>query len=145
MNPDTNDKLKKEVHGYYRGEDEFFDEAYEHVMSILPTVRIMVEHTCDVEKDDLFVGIDKAIDCLKKLKEVGYTSIEERWCGYEENYIVAIKKELETDEEYYRRIASLVSGASKTIERREAQHNAAEKRINELEDEIRRIKKNMVC
>lgn len=145
MNPDTNDNLKKNVHGYYRGEDEFFDEAYDYIMSTFPTARQIVEHTCDVEKDALFVGIDKAIDCLKKLKEEGYTSIEERWCGYEDNYIVAIKMELETDEEYYRRIASLVSGASKTIERREAQRRTAEKRINELEDEIRRIKKNMVC
>ena len=145
MNPDTNDNLKKKVHGYYTGEDEFFDEAYKYIMSTFPTARQIVEHTCDVEKDDLFVGIDKAIDCLKKLKEKGYTRIEERWPGYEDNVIVAIKMELETDEEYYRRIASLVRGASKNIEWREAQRNAAEKRINELEDEIRRIKKNMVC
>ncbi len=145
MKPDTNDNLKKNVSGYYIGEDEFFDEAYEYIKSTYPMARQIVEHTCEVEKDVLFDGIDKAIDCLKKLKEEGYTRIEERWYGYEDNYIVAIKTELETDEEYYPRIASLVSGASKTIERREAQRRTAKKRINELEDEIRRIKKNIVC
>lgn len=136
-------ELKKEVRDYFYGEEEFFDEAYESVMSTMPTNRLMVEHTCDVDKDDLFDGIDKSIVFLKKLKEKGYTRIEERWSGYECNYFVAVKKELETDEEYYHRIATLVAEESEAIERREAQRSAAKKRIKELEDELKKLKKTI--
>lgn len=136
-------ELKKEVRDYFSGEVEFFDEAYESVMSTMPTNRKMVEHTCDVDKNDLFGDIDKSIALLKKLKEKGYTSIEERWCGYEDNFYEAVKKELETDEEYYHRIATLVAEESEAIERREAQRSAAKKRIKELEDELKKLKKTI--
>lgn len=133
-------ELKKKVRDYFYGEEEFFDEAYESVMSTMPTNRKMVEHTCDVDKNDLFGDIDKSIALLKKLKEKGYTSIEERWCGYEDNFYEAVKKELETDEEYLRRIVVLVVEESKDIERREEQRSAVKKRIKELEDELKKMK-----
>ena len=143
MNYETNDKLKKEIFCYYDGEDKFFEEAYDNVMKTHPTARRTVMHTCDVEKDDLFTNIDKAIAFLQKLKKEGYSHIEERWSGYEDNFIIAGKDELETDEEYFRRLAGLVKVESKTIEKREAIRQEARKRISELEGEIRKLKKDM--
>ncbi len=133
--------LKKEVRDYYYGEDEYFDEAFDNVMKTAQTYRIEVEHTLDIDNDDLFDGIDNVIAFLNKLKSQGYIRIEERWSGYEDNYFVAIKKEPENDEEYYRRLAVLTNVASEVIGRRESEKAKKNKRIMELEAELKRLRK----
>lgn len=132
--------LKENVRDYYCGEEEYFDEAFDYVMKTARTFRIKVEHTCDIDNDDLFDGIDKVIEYLKGLKSKGYTRIEERWSGYEDNYFVAIKNEEEDDNEYYRRLAKLTDSASNVIEERESEKAEKEKRIKELEAELKKLK-----
>lgn len=132
--------LKEEVRDYYYGEEEYFDEAFDHAMKTAPTNRQYVEHTCDIDTDDLFDGIDRVIEKLKSLKARGYTRIEQRWSGYEDNYFVAIITELENDSEYCRRLAKLTICASENIARREYKKAENKKRIKELEDELKRLK-----
>ena len=132
--------LKENVLEYYSGDDEYFDEAFDGVMKTAPSKRMTVPHTCDIEKKDLFCNIDNVIEYLKSLKSQGYVEIEEKWSGYEDNYFVAIKYEEETDNEYYRRLGELTSDYSEDIADREEEKKRKNKRIKELEEELRKLK-----
>ena len=132
--------IKEQVKDYYCGEDEFFNEAFDSFIKTAPTKRQVVKHTCHIKSDDLFGNIDKVIKYLESLKSQGYVEIEERWSGYEDNYFVGIKNEEETDEEYYGRLGEIVSEYSMCIKKREEEKTRKNKRIKELEDELRKLK-----
>ena len=92
---------------------EFEDWGYsEHVLKrVIETLkkneadkRQIAKHVEHIDKEKLFNNIDNVIAYLQTLKSQGYTNLEERWSGYEDNYIVAWKNEFETNEEFYKRI-----------------------------------------
>ena len=134
--------IKERVKNYYWGEDEFFDESFNSCIKTTSAKREMVEHTCDVEKDDLFGNIDSVIEYLKSLKLQGYVEIDERWSGYEDNYFVGVKNEEETDDEYYSRLGKIVSKYSMDIRKRKEEEARKNKRIKELEEELYKLKNN---
>lgn len=100
--------LKKNVRDFYSEGDKYFDKAFNEALKTCQERKI-VEHTETIDSTKLFCKIDDAVEYLKSLKSNGYTEIEERWSGYEDNYFVAIKMETETDYEYYRRFAKEVN------------------------------------
>lgn len=134
--------LKKAVKEHYYEEDKFFNKAYNAIIKTEDAKRQIVEHAYAIEEQDLCCNIDKAIKFLQSLKAQGYTEIEQRWLGYEDNYFVAIKKEEETDDEYYIRLGRLVEGYAQHIEQQEDLKLKKENSIKELEEELRQLKMN---
>ena len=102
--------------------------------------RKIVEHCLGIDKDDLFDNIDTTILFLKELKEKGFTRIEERWSGYEDNYLVAIKMEQEDDDEYSDRIALTIQEIICKEEIKVDNERKKQKQIKELEKKIQELK-----
>ena len=105
--------------------------------------RIMVEKESDcLDKDKLFANtIDETLAYINSLKSKGWTSIQEKWSGYEDNYFVACKTVLEDDDDYAKRIGReiLNEEVKKEVRRRE-QDKAKQKKIAELEKELKKLK-----
>lgn len=146
MTQECIEKLAREVKNYYRGDgDKYIEKALisltksENRNAIL---RAKTEHAEVIDEGRLFDGgIDKSIAYLNYLKGEGYTHIKERWCGYEDNFFVATKIEDETDEEYYRRLADAITHHVEQFLKKENEENAKKKRIKELENELRQLKR----
>lgn len=102
-----------------------------------------VNHYKWLDKRELFTSIDEMIKLLASLKKEGYESISEGWSGYEDNYFVADKYELETDREYASRVFSVVSVEIDSIKDELEEKDRKKKEIKRLEDEIRKLKKGM--
>ena len=105
--------------------------------------RQIVEHVEDIEKERLFNNIDDVIAYLETLKSQGYTNLEERWCGYEDNYIVACKNEIETIEEFFKRIHK---NAHTLVEKYSDEENEKKKiqaEIKKKQKEIEELKKKL--
>jgi hypothetical protein len=135
--------LKRNVWDYYTGYDDLFDDAYSYVMEHNKGIlnKIDVKRTKEISKEDLFGDIDNVISFLKSLKKDGYNEIDEKWSGYEDNYFQAEKYTKETDEEFYSRIAYKVSETADYLKEKKEKKAEKERRIKELEEEIRKLKK----
>lgn len=96
-----------------------------------------------VGASELFGDIDKMQSFLKELKDEGFSEIEERWCGYEDSYFVAIKYGREGDDEYYGRLQNEINPYMRAIEDNKRQIEKKKKRIAELESEIKKLKKEI--
>ncbi len=101
------------------------------------------DHTKDVEKERLFNNIDDVIVYLQTLKSQGYTNLEERWSGYEDNYIVAWKNELETNEEFFKRICKEAHTLAETYSRQETEKKKIQAEIKKKQKEIEELKKKL--
>ena len=105
--------------------------------------RLMVNHGKVLDKDKLFNSIGKMIKLLTSLKEEGYETISEMWSGYETNYFVADKRELETDEEYASRIYGVINREIGCIKDEAEEKEKKLKEIRRLESEILKLKKGL--
>ena len=105
--------------------------------------REIVTHVDDVEKERLFNNIDDAIEYLETLKSRGYTNLEERWSGYEDNYIVAWKNELETNEEFFKRICKEANTLAERYSNENAEKKKIQAEIKKKQKEIEELKKKL--
>lgn len=105
--------------------------------------RQIVEHAEYVEKERLFNNIDDVITYLQTLKSQGYTNLEERWSGYEDNYIVACKNEIEINEEFYKRICKEAHTLADTYSDEEAEKKKIQAEIKKKQKEIEELKKKL--
>ncbi len=123
----------------------FLDEAVSRIEKRHDGVlgRLMVNHGKVLDKYELFNSIGKMIKLLTSLKEEGYESISEEWSGYEDNYFVADKYELETDEEYASRVYSSIWKEIDCIKAEIEEKERKKKEIKRLESEIRNLKKGL--
>ena len=105
--------------------------------------RKIANHTKDVEKERLFNNIDDVIVYLQTLKSQGYTNLEERWSGYEDNYIVAWKNELETNEEFFKRICKEAHTLAERYSNENAEKKKIQAEIKKKQKEIEELKKKL--
>lgn len=102
--------------------------------------RIKANHSKELDRDVLFNSIDNMIKLLQSLKAEGYTSVSQEWSGYEDNYFIADKYEMETDDEAARRLCMIINDEIMEIQREEELIENKKKRIKELEDELKKLK-----
>ena len=102
--------------------------------------RIKANHSKELDRDVLFNSIDNMIKLLQSLKAEGYTSVSQEWSGYEDNYFIADKYEMETDDEAARRLCIIINDEIMEIQREEELIENKNKRIKELEDELKKLK-----
>lgn len=123
----------------------FLDEAVSRIEKRHDGVlgRLMVNHGKVLDRNELFTSINKMIKLLTSLKEEGYESISEEWSGYEDNYFVADKYELETDKEYASRVYSSIWKEIDCIKAEIEEKERKKKEIKRLESEIRNLKKGL--
>lgn len=105
--------------------------------------RQIVEHADDVEKERLFNNIDDVIAYLQSLKSQGYTNLDERWSGYEDNYIVACKNEIETNEDFFKRICKEAHTLAETYSNEESKKKKIQAEIKKKQKEIEELKKKL--
>ena len=140
---DINDNILKGVWNWCQE-----TTSYEYIAKTLRKIntnKLDTVHEITIDKDDLFGDIDKMICYLKQLKENGFDTIEEEWSGYEDNYFVALKhNDIETDEEYYKRLAKevdyIIFKEQEEARRREKKLNeitCLKEKIKQLEDELK--------
>ena len=132
---DINDNILKGVYDWCQ------ETSYEYIAKTLRKInmnKLDTVHEITISKNNLFGDIDKMICYLKQLKENGFDTIEEEWSGYETNYFVALKHhDIETDEEYYRRLAKEVDYI---ILKEQEESRRREKTLNEINDLKEKIK-----
>ena len=102
--------------------------------------RIEVNHSKELDRDVLFNSIDNMIRLLQSLKAEGYTSVSQEWSGYEDNYFIADKYEMETDDEAARRLCMIINDEIMEIQREEELLEKKKRRIKELEAELKELK-----
>ena len=106
--------------------------------------------TCRDDKDpDAYrhssddVPIKTLITFLQKKLSEGFTTVGERWSGYEDNYFVLCKDEMETVEDIVERLHSPISHNIATLMEEEYKKAQNRKRIAELQKEIAKLKKDI--
>ena len=102
--------------------------------------RIEVKHSKELDRYVLFNSIDNMIKLLQSLKAEGYTSVSQEWSGYEGNYFIADKYEMETDDEAAGRLCVSIYNEIMEIQREKELIENKKKRIKELESELKRLK-----
>jgi len=132
--------FKEHIFDRFSEDGKYFEEAFNQMMKTAQTNRMIVTHEQEIGPDNLFGNIDKVISFLELLKREGYTEIEEKWCGYEDNYFVASKQEEETDGEYYLRLAKITNTCAANIDKREELKKKRLEKIKKLEEELRKLK-----
>ena len=104
---------------------------------------IQVDHSTDIEVSALFCEIDKAIEYLNDLKKQGFQRIDQCWSGYEDNYFVASKRELETESEFVHRVECALQKVDIELDDKEERERIRKKRIAELQEELSSLKKGV--
>lgn len=90
-----------------------------------------------IDSDKLFlVNIDNTINYLLELKNDGWTGIDEKWSGYEDNYFVAYKYIKEPEDAYKFRLENFIKDYIPDI-------IAKEEKIKEKEEMIKKLKKEL--
>lgn len=102
--------------------------------------RIKVNHSKELSKNILFDSIDNMIKLLQSLKAEGYTSVSQEWSGYEDNYFIADKYEMETNDEAAQRLCMIINDEIMEIQREEELLEKKKERIKELEAELKKLK-----
>lgn len=115
-------------------------EASEILDTIDTSVK-QVEHSKEISEEDLFGDIDAAIKLLQGLKNSGYTSIEQKWHGYEDNGFYAYKTELEYREEYELRLYKEITGIIYKREQEKRRKEKLKKQIDAKQKELNDLRK----
>lgn len=128
--------------------------TYEHIMKALDRINTTGAYTEFFEldakhKDNLVINsdklfaptIDKSIKYLQELKNEGYTQIEEKWSGYEDNYFVASRYIMESKNDYKYRISKLIIEYVVSIQRQEEEINKKRTELEAKKKELERLEK----
>lgn len=116
-----------------------YDKVYDNIdISLLK--RKTVKHTQTIDKEDIFNKIENVINFLKNAQTEGWITLSEEWSGYETNYIVLSKYELEDDHEYIWRTYRLVKQKFDDINKAEELKQKRLLKIKQLENEIKKLK-----
>ncbi len=142
---------KSELYDEDYGEDWSFEdvkicmkEYVEHNgISVLDKIKD-VTRTEHIDEETLFCDIDTAVQNLQKLKAEGWTEIQQKWWGYEDNEFVAVKYNEETDDEYWERLHKDLDGYLIKRDKMKRKIAATEKRISELKKELSNLEKGSV-
>lgn len=120
---------------------KYVDEAITNIIKRDASVfeRMDKEREYDVDKNMLFTDIDSVIKYLNTLKKEGYTNIEQKWSGYEDNYFVATKTEKETDDEMYMRFREIVEDEIEEIEKKLEIKEKKKEEMNVLRNKMRKL------
>ncbi len=143
-------ELYKKIRNWVYASDDFnlINEVWTKLLNDkkINLERIMVEKESDcLDEDKLFANtIDETLAYINSLKKKGWTSIEERWSGYENNYFVACKAVLEDDNDYAERIGRKILNEEvrKEVLRRE-ENERKKKEVKRLKDKIKEIEKSI--
>lgn len=140
-------ELAVRVKNYYCDIDGRGDKYIERALVALSKaenhdalLRAKVEHSEYIDEKNLFCEIDEIIAFLTSLKKTGYTSIYQRWSGYEDNYFVAVKISDETDDEYHERLADTIAPYIEGYLKEDDEKESRKRRIRELEQELQKLK-----
>lgn len=140
-------ELAKKVERYYCDIDGRGSKYIERALIALSKaenhdalLRAKVRHDKVIEEDNIFCEIDETIDFLTTLKKKGYTSIDQRWSGYEDNYFVAVKFSDETDSEYHKRLADTITHYIEGYLKEDDEKELRKRRIRELEKELQQLR-----
>jgi uncharacterized protein (DUF2225 family) len=71
---------------------------------------------------------------------MGYTSISQRWSGYEDNYFEADQFGQETDDEYISRLYDIIIEEIYALKEEEEEARKDQEEIKKLEARIRQLK-----
>ena len=123
------------------GYEKYLDKAIEEINDKSLLEREIVNHPLEIEEEKMFeVDIDESIKYLTTLKEMGYTSISQRWSGYESNYFEANQFGQETDDEYISRLYEIITKEIDGLKEEEEKARKDQKEIKRLEKRIRELK-----
>jgi hypothetical protein len=128
---------------FFKGDEDYdrqsYDKVYDNIdISLLK--RKTVKHAQTIDKEDIFNKIENVIDFLKKAQTEGWITLSEEWSGYETNYIVLSKYELEDDYEYIWRTYRLVKQKFDDFNKAEELKQKRLLKIKQLENEIKKLK-----
>lgn len=134
------EKLWKE---YFKGDEDYdrqsYDKVYDNIdISLLK--RKTVKHAQTIDKEDIFNKIENVINFLKNAQTEGWITLSEEWSGYETNYIVLSKYELEDDYEYIWRTYRLIKQKFDDFNKAEELKQKRLLKIKQLENEIKKLK-----
>lgn len=116
-----------------------YDKVYDNIdISLLK--RKTVKHTQTIDKEDIFNKIENVINFLKNAQTEGWITLSEEWSGYETNYIVLSKYELEDDHEYIWRTYRLVKQKIDDFNKADELKQKRLLKIKQLENEIKKLK-----
>ena len=143
-------ELYKKIRNWVYASDDFnlINEVWTKLLNDkkINLERIMVEKESDcLDEDKLFANtIDETLSYINSLKKDGWTSIEQKWCGYEDNYFVACKTVLEDDDDYAERVGRVILNeeVKKEALRRE-ENERKKKEVKRLKDKIKEIEKSI--
>lgn len=143
-------ELYKKIRNWVYASDDFnlINEVWTKLLNNkkINLERIMVEKESDcLDEDKLFANtIDETLAYINSLKKDGWTSIEQKWCGYEDNYFVARKTVLEDDDDYAERVGRVILNeeVKKEVLRREG-NERKKKEVKRLKDKIKEIEKSI--
>lgn len=142
MKIESNSPIGKKIWNYVFGcaKVKIVEKVYDEFLENEDVEKIIVNHELDLDHDKLFADkIEDSIAYLTKLKDKGYSSVEERWAGYEDNYFVAVKIEKETDDEFALRIAKAIELRIEMEVNEEEKQRKIDKQIEELQDKIKKL------
>ena len=86
------------------------------------------------------VPIKELIRVLKKALDDGYESLCEGWWGYEDNYFVLSRPEMENDDEILSRLHTIISHNIMRLEEREKERAEINRKIAELQKQLTTLK-----
>lgn len=143
-------ELYKKIRNWVYASDDFnlINEVWTKLLNNkkINLERIMVEKESDcLDEEKLFANtIDETLAYINSLKKEGWTSIKERWSGYENNYFVACKTVLENNDDYAERVGReiLNKEVEKEVLRRE-ENERKKKEVKRLKDKINEIEKSI--
>lgn len=120
---------------------KYVDEAITNIIKRDASIfeRMYKKREYDIDEKMLFTDIDSVIKFLNSLKKDGYTNIEQKWSGYEDNYFVATKIEKETDEEMYERFCHEIEEEIEEIEKKLEIKEKKKEEMNVLRNKMRKL------
>ena len=97
----------------------------------------------ELEADERRLFGNKVLDVINYLSSYKDCKLHECWSGYEENYFIFTKEDLETDDEIILRITRYILDNCRTISERRKEEFSLKKQKKELEDKITKLDKQI--
>ena len=105
-------------------------------------VRLRVNRDEEIKESKLFdVSINDAIKYLKTFD--GNLILEQRWSGYEDNYFVATKADVENNEEYVYRLSRVIARELNKMRKEEKELARKREELSRLKSEITKLERTL--